>query len=129
MAEGFARTYGSDVLVSRSAGLAPATFISPLTVKMMAEKNIDLREHFPKDLGILSSEKFDVLVNISGNKLPGDMDIPVLEWKVEDPIGGKESLFREVCNQLEGLVMKLIIETRAEQQRNLTRGIRVPDNE
>ena len=85
MAEGFARTYGSDVLVSRSAGLAPATFISPLTVKMMAEKNIDLREHFPKDLGILSSEKFDVLVNISGNKLPGDMDIPVLEWKVEDP--------------------------------------------
>ena len=50
MAEGFARTYGSDVLEAQSAGLAPALAVAPLTHHVMLEKNIDLGDCYPKEL-------------------------------------------------------------------------------
>ena len=36
-----------------------------------------------------------------------------LEWQVRDPIGQKEEVYREVARQIEGLVMRLILELRA----------------
>ena len=48
MAEGFARTYGSDVMIPASAGLAPASGVASATIRAMDEKNIDLRDHFFK---------------------------------------------------------------------------------
>jgi hypothetical protein len=37
----------------------------------------------------------------------------VVEWAVKDPIGQTESLYRTVAAQIEGLVMRLILELRA----------------
>src|SRR2546428_11597948 len=57
MAEGFARAYGSDVMVARSAGLSPATVIAPLTRQGVAERKFRLDDHFPEGLGVGSREE------------------------------------------------------------------------
>jgi arsenate reductase len=112
MAEGFARAYGSDVMVARSAGLSPATIIAPLTRQVLGERNIRIDDHFPKGLEALARETFDVVVNLSGMPVPRKAP-RVVEWSVVDPIGQTESVYRAVANQIEGLVMRLILELRA----------------
>jgi arsenate reductase len=112
MAEGFARAYGSDIIDARSAGLAPATSIAPLTRQVLGEKNVRIDDHFPKGVEVVSREPFDIVVNMSGTKLsiPGTR---VIEWPVQDPMGHAEAVFRSVAAQVEGLVMRLILELRS----------------
>jgi arsenate reductase len=112
MAEGFARRYGADVMEVGSAGLSPASIVQLLTKKVMAEKGIDIEEHFPKDLGNVGVLGYDLLINMSGVKLPGRVPIEVREWKVIDPIGQSEEFYREVRDQIEDQVMRLILELR-----------------
>jgi arsenate reductase (thioredoxin) len=113
MAEAFARAYGSDILTVRSAGLAPASIVQPLTRQVLTEKNIPSDGQFPKGLESVAADSFDVVVNISGEPLPSR---PVaqrsLEWRVRDPIGQSESLYRSVAAEIEALVMRLILELR-----------------
>lgn len=116
MAEGFAKCYGSDVMVVRSAGLTPAVSLAPFTRKVMAEKNIDLGDAYPKSLADLGAEPFDLIINLSGVPLPSSIRGPVREWQVRDPMGGKEQLYRETSNEIEILVMRLIIELRNVQK-------------
>lgn len=113
MAEGFARVYGKDVLVASSAGLSPAVSMPPLTVQVMKEKNISLDESFPKDLGFVRGVEFDLIINMSGRKLPTALRTKVEEWKVNDPIGKTEEVYRTVRDEIEGRVMNLIIAIRA----------------
>lgn len=117
MAEAFARTYGSDVMTARSAGLAPAAYISPLTRTVMAEKNISLDDHFPKSLGEVEAGRFDLIVNMSGLSLPGSCGVPVRVWKIRDPMGAGEDVFRAVRDELEMRVMDLILELRRPRKR------------
>lgn len=114
MAEGFARKYGSDVMEVSSAGLSPAAIVQPLTYQVMEEKNVQLNGQTPKDLSFLTIADFDLLVNMSGVKLPSRIPLPVREWKVEDPIGRSEEVYRQVRDQIEDLVMRLILEFRRE---------------
>jgi protein-tyrosine-phosphatase len=114
MAEGFARRYGSDVMDAASAGLAPAAIVQPLTQKVMADKNIDITAQFPKDLSALNLAAFDLIVNMSGNKLPPAISTPVRTWNVVDPIGAPEELYVRVRDQIENEVMRLILELRRE---------------
>src|SRR5215468_4617115 len=111
MAEGFARAYGSDIIDPQSAGLSPAASISPLTRQVLGEKNVKIDDHFPKGVEVVSRITFDVVVNMSGTRLsiPGTR---VIDWSVQDPIGHKEEVFRTVAAQIEGLVMRLILELR-----------------
>jgi arsenate reductase len=112
MAEAFARAYGGDVLTAASAGLSPAMSVARDTVRAMAERNLDLRDHFPKSLRHLGRAQFDIAVNMSGSPLPGDVAPRVLEWDVDDPIGLNYEEHCEVRDHIERLVMKLILETR-----------------
>jgi len=116
MAEAFARQYGSDVLIPASAGLAPAFIVAPDTVEAMLEKNLDLRDHFPKGIRQLGRSQFDLIVNMSGKSLPPDVTTPVIEWDVADPIGLSYKEHREVRDYIERLVMNLILELRRRQQ-------------
>lgn len=112
MAEGFAKCYGSDVLEAQSAGLAPAPIIQPLTKKVMEEKNISLNQLYPKDLGAVDLQSFDLIVNMSGRKLPVNVALEVQDWNVEDPIGKDESVYVTVRDRIEMMVMRLILELR-----------------
>src|SRR6267143_4877245 len=77
MAEGFARAYGSDVIAAQSAGLAPAVSVAPLTRAVMLEKNIDIGDAFPKGLDFAMRQGVDLIVNMSGRKLPPQSAVEV----------------------------------------------------
>ena len=76
MAEGFARTYGSDVMEPLSAGLYPARDIALLTKLVMIEKNIDISEQFPKGLEGIPSGPVATVINMSGQRIPTPEDRP-----------------------------------------------------
>ena len=110
MAEGFARAYGSDVLVPASAGLMPAGQVAPDTARAMLEKNITLRDHFPKHIRQLGRARFDLIVNMSGADLetvPGDS---VISWDVTDPIRESYERHCEIRDEIERLVMNLVLD-------------------
>jgi protein-tyrosine-phosphatase len=111
MAEAFARAYGSDVLSAHSAGLSPAMIIQPQTIDVLMERNIRADGQFPKSLDVVLRESFDLIVNMSGQRLqiPGGH---VVDWPVPDPIGQTEEVYRTVATQIEGLVMGLILKLR-----------------
>ena len=113
MAEAFARAYGADIMEVQSAGVDPATHVSPLTKQILAERNLNVDGQFPKSLELLN-EPFDFLINMSGYSvaLP---NARVLTWVVPDPIGQKEDVYRSVAAQIEGLVMRLILELRSDR--------------
>jgi arsenate reductase (thioredoxin) len=113
MAAGFARTYGADVLTVQSAGLAPAMTVSSLTRQVMLEKNIDIGQEFPKGLEMASPGDWDLIINMSGHPLPGETEAKVETWTVRDPIGESEEVYREVRDQIEQRVMRLILKARA----------------
>ena len=112
MAEGFARTYGSDVMIPASAGLAPASGVAPDTIRAMDEKNIDLRDQFPKSLRQLGKAEFDLLVNMTGFFLPQEFKGRIVDWEVADPVFMEYKDHCAVRDQIEQLVMKLILELR-----------------
>ena len=112
MAEGFARAYGSDVLVAASAGLMPAATVAPDTARAMLEKNIILRDHFPKHIRQLGRARFDLIVNMSGEDLetiPGDA---LISWDVTDPIRETYERHCEIRDEIERLVMNLVLTLR-----------------
>jgi len=114
MAEGFARAYGSDVLIPASAGLGPAMSVARDTIAAMSEKGIDLRHHFPKAIRNLGRAKFDLVVNMSGSDIP-EGEVPgakIIEWDVPDPVFFQYEDHCEVRDQIETLVMQLLLELR-----------------
>ncbi len=111
MAEAFARAYGRDVMVVRSAGWEPSGMVSPLTRELMLEKNIKIEGSITKGFDTTGTD-YDLIVNMSGRPLPANIAAPVREWKVEDPIGLSTERHREIRDQVEGLVQGLVIELR-----------------
>ncbi len=112
MAEGFARRYGADVMKVLSAGLAPASIVQPLTKKVMQDKNINIDDQFPKNLGEIDVTQLDLIVNISGSKLSTQVSIEVRDWTIEDPIAKSEPVYVEVRDQIEQQVMQLVLDFR-----------------
>ena len=119
MAEGFARKYGSDVLKPASAGLAPASIVQPLTKKVMEAKNIGIDDQFPKNLDQVGVAQFDLIINMSGAKLPGSTQAEVREWNVVDPIGQSEEIYIQVRDQLEHQIMHLILDLRRDTRKKI----------
>jgi arsenate reductase len=113
MAEGFARAYGAGVVNPMSAGLYPATSVSRLTREVMADRRIDISDHFPKGFGEVPVETFDIVVNMSGHPLPPELRPDVLEWTVDDPMGFDRPVYEEAASHIEGLVRNLIEQIRS----------------
>ena len=106
MAEAFLRTYGDDRYEAFSAGLEPRE-IDPLTVKVMAERGIDISAQRSTGLAeYLGREHFGILITVCDR---AERECPVfpgvatrLHWSFADPaatVGGKDerlAAFREV---------------------------------
>lgn len=112
MGEALARKYGSDVIVADSAGLTPAVVTTHLTRLVLRERNVDLGDHLPKSLDEVDLTRCDLIVNMSGMKLPSTIRIPVEEWPVKDPYGALEPAYRTACDDIETRVMRLILRAR-----------------
>jgi arsenate reductase len=108
MAEGFANRHGAGVLVAESAGLSPAGIIVEQTVRAMAEKGIDISSYSSKALRLDQANEYDLIVNMSGFRLPDGVRAPEVEWDVTDPIGESDEVYALVRDQIEVLVIELI---------------------
>jgi len=97
-------------MAPESAGLAPALAVPVETKQTMDEKNVDISSQFPKPVSVFPRGHFDRIVNMSGYPVPGFPK--ATEWKVQDPIGGTPEQYRDVRDQIEHLVMKLILDLR-----------------
>ena len=115
MAEGLARKYGSDVMDVQSAGLAPFVRVDPLSIKVLADRNIDISGAFPKGASEVDPMSFHLIVNMSGQKIPA-LAVPMEDWKVPDPVGQDEEAFRRTADLLEQMVMKLVLQLRLKQR-------------
>jgi arsenate reductase (thioredoxin) len=112
MAEAFANRYGSDILVATSAGLAPVEFVIPETVAIMGELGVDISTHVPMPYNPRSSSRYDIVVNMSGFRLPGEPPKEVLEWFVADPFRKSPDIYRMVRDEIQERVMALILQLR-----------------
>lgn len=112
MAEGFARAYGRDVMDAWSAGIYPASAVPEQTLRIMQEKNLPLQHAFTKHLDEVPSPDPEIYVNMSGLPIPGSQNAEVRVWTVKDPYQSSDEFFRQIRDQIEGLVMGLIMELR-----------------
>jgi arsenate reductase len=115
MAEAFARAYGSDVAIVSSAGVSPAAIIEPLTRKVLSDRNIAMGDQFPKGVEMALREPFDIIVNITGVPLTIRAS-RLLNWRVQDPIGQEEAVYRRVAAEIEEMVIRLLVELRGRRK-------------
>jgi len=113
MAEAWARHLSDGRVEAMSAGVRPLGFIAEETIAVMREKQISLEGHKSKGLDALDWQQVDVLVNMT--HYSPDIFAPTftgrrLEWHVRDPFDEPLDSFREVRDQLEKLVRKLLDE-------------------
>lgn len=109
IAEGLTRTLGGKPVQVFSAGSEPKP-VHPLAVRVMEEKNIDIRSQQSKGFETVTGEKFDFVVTVcdrARENCPSFPGQPVqIHWSIPDPaiIEGSEeeklTTFRSVANQL-----------------------------
>jgi protein-tyrosine-phosphatase len=116
MAEGFARSYGSDVIEAHSAGIRPSSRISRRTCTVMEEKGITIDAGYStKHISTFKLNDFDLIVNLSEYSLP-DTSTMVIKRELRDPVEGDEDAFRDVREDAEELVRFLIEHFRSARQ-------------
>ncbi len=115
MAQAFARKYGADIIDVESAGVAPAEAVAPLTIKVLSDRGISIIDQYPKQL-VEVGGPFDVVVNISGMRLPAPYEKGSRTWDVEDPYVKPEAEYVKAADRIETLVMGLILEIRNQKR-------------
>lgn len=111
MAEAFAKKYGKDKFIVSSAGNKPADKINPVVVEAMKEKGIDISTNKPKLLNFQMAQESDLIVTMGCNDqgiCPGPFFKPTVDWKLEDPKGKPIEKVREIRDEIERQVQKLI---------------------
>ena len=125
MAEGWTRHYGMGMVEVLSAGVSPVA-LNPLAVRVMAEKDIDISGHRPKDVDAVVMEEMDLVVTLcdtaQGCCPHGPPAQHRLHWSILDPTGvwGPEWLalraYRKTRDELESRIQKLLSSLAAQRQ-------------
>jgi protein-tyrosine-phosphatase len=118
MAEAFAEKYGKDKFKVSSAGNKPADKVNPVVVEAMREKGIDISTNKPKLLNFQMAQDADLIVTMGCNDqgiCPGPFFKPTIDWKLEDPKGKPIEKVREIRDEIERRVQKLINDEQAAQ--------------
>ncbi len=111
MAEAIANKYGKDKFTASSAGNKPAEKVNPIVVDAMKELGIDISEHKPKLLTAKMALDVDLIVTMGCNDqgiCPGPFFKPTIDWKLEDPKGKPIEKVREIRDEIEQRVKRLI---------------------
>jgi protein-tyrosine-phosphatase len=117
MAEAFAKKYGKDKFIASSAGNKPAGKVNPVVVEVLKEKGIDISTNKPKLLTFQMAQDSDLIVTMGCNDqgiCPGPFFKPTIDWKLEDPKGKPIEKVREIRDNIERLVQKLISENKSD---------------
>ena len=113
MAEAIANKYGKDKFIASSAGNKPAEKVNPIVVDAMKELGIDISDNKPKLLTAKMAVDVDLIVTMGCNDqgiCPGPFFKPTIDWKLEDPKGKPIEKVREIRNEIEQKVKRLIEE-------------------
>jgi len=113
MAEAFANYYGKGKLVASSAGVMFAESVNPVVVEAMKEKGIDISMNKPKLLTAKMAEESDKIITMgcSVEKFcPAPLLKSVIDWGLEDPKGKPIEKARQIRDEIEKRVLKLISE-------------------
>ena len=113
IAEALANKYGKDKFIASSAGNKPADKVNPVVVDAMKEVGIDISGNKPKLLTAKMALDVDLIVTMGCNDqgiCPGPFFKPTIEWKFEDPKGRPIEKVREIRNEIEQKVKRLIEE-------------------
>ena len=111
MAEGFFKKYAPKEYEGISAGTMPVSEINPLAVEVMREVNIDISNQISKEIIEDMIRNFSKIVNM------GCMDkvsCPtlflqnLLDWNIEDPKDKQIDKVREIRDEIEQRVKKLV---------------------
>lgn len=118
MAEAFAKKYGKVDFIVSSAGNKPTDKVNPIVVETMREKGIDISTNKPKLLNFQMAQDADLIVTMGCNDqgiCPGPFFKQTIDWKLEDPKGKPIEKVREIRDEIERRVQKLINDEQAAQ--------------
>ena len=113
MAEAFAKKYGQDKFTVSSAGNKPADKVNSSVVEVMKEKGLDISMNKPKMITAKMAMDTDLIVTMGCNDqriCPGPFFKPTIELKLEDPKGKPIEKVREIRDEIECKVQRLIEE-------------------
>jgi len=113
MAEAFANHYGKGKIAASSAGVMLADRINPVVIEVMKEKGIDISVNKPKLLTTKMAEEADQIITMgcSVEKFcPAPILKNVIDWALEDPKDKPIEKVRQIRDEIEKRVLKLISE-------------------
>jgi len=113
MAEAFTNHYGKGKVVASSAGVMLAARVNPVVVEVMKERGIDISMKKPKLLTTKMAEEADKIITMgcSVEKFcPAPLLKNVVDWGLEDPKGKPIEEVRQIRDEIEKRVLKLISE-------------------
>lgn len=110
MAESFAKHFAGDRIEALSAGSAPAKNINPVMEESMAEKKIDtyLRKPGSIDDALLEMKPDMIVAMGCGENCPHVPGAEIIEWDIMDPKGKGIDVMRQVRDEIEANVRKLV---------------------
>lgn len=114
MAEAFANVYGKGKLSASSAGVKIAPKINPVAIEVMKEKGIDISLNKPKLLTGQMTKGADLIITMGckvADLCPGPALKANSDWSLEDPKDKPIEKVREIRNEIEKRVRKIIDET------------------
>ena len=111
MAEAFFRKFTENKFNVISAGTTPSPKLNPIVVQVMEEIGIDMTEQSPKTLSdsmISSSLKTVNMGCMDKESCPALFVKDVIDWNIPDPKEKTIDQVREIRDQIENKVLKLI---------------------
>ena len=118
MAEAFANHYGHGMLSASSAGIKLADKVNPVVVEAMKEKGIDISGNKPKMLTARMTDEADMIITMgcgASDVCPGPFFKSTVDWNLEDPKGKPIEKVREIRDEIEKRVRKLLDSVDAEE--------------
>jgi len=112
MAEAFAKHHGKGKIEATSAGTIPSKEVNPMVIRVMQEKGIDISKNKPKSLSTKMVQEADVVVVMGCDAqdfCPAPLLKKVVNWELEDPKGKPIEKVRQIRDEIERRVKKMVI--------------------
>jgi arsenate reductase len=122
MAEGFFRKYAPSLYKGISAGTKPVSQINPLAVEVMKEVGIDISNQKSKDITEDMMRNSAYIVNMGcmeKESCPTLFLHNLVDWHIEDPKGKSIENVREIRDEIEQRVKKLVGNLQTKQEINI----------
>jgi arsenate reductase len=110
IASAFTQHLAGDKIEVLSGGTRPAKIINPLMDEAMGEKGLDMAFRNPKSIEESVNEvKPDIIINMGcGEECPFLPGVKIEKWNLPDPEGKSMDFMRNVRDEIEKKVVKLI---------------------